>query len=397
MNDKLGCFGWAVIIIILALVIEYWYIALAIAIIAGGIYYWCRKRTAPQREINQQNRDQEITNATTAAIIPDSEAVSTGIILKNDEMPYLESSYTVNWKEQRTHTTKINYSGVTSSIRIMKGVYWRSGSVKPMNEKTTQLETIHTGRLLLTNKRLVVIDDNGSTSQVMYSGINNIVPYSDAIGVMKSRGKDVYLTGNFDTEIVAIYLLRLVTGDLDSHDETLISADNDKLTVKDVFNAAKDTDNIISRLDEENKFYDIQTTDSLLTLTDFVASYRENPEGTRQKAQEMLNSLIDTSQILFEKTGDSDYSIRQYIGDTAFETLFVQLKNGQIEYYLLDDPNFLNLTNDKGTKDIAETSDVSSISPVSPTDEIRKYKELLDDGIITQDDFDKKKKQLLGI
>ncbi|TOY85320.1 SHOCT domain-containing protein [Levilactobacillus brevis] len=111
----------------------------------------------------------------------------------------------------------------------------------------------------------------------------------------------------------------------------------------------------------------------------------------------MLNSLIDTSQILFEKTGDSDYSIRQYIGDTAFETLFVQLKNGQIEYYLLDDPNFLNLTNDKGTKDIAETSDVSSISPVSPTDEIRKYKELLDDGIITQDDFDKKKKQLLGI
>lgn len=64
---------------------------------------------------------------------------------------------------------------------------------------------------------------------------------------------------------------------------------------------------------------------------------------------------------------------------------------------MLDDPNFLNLTNDKGTKDIAETSDVSSISPVSPTDEIRKYKELLDDGIITQDDFDKKKKQLLGI
>lgn len=32
-----------------------------------------------------------------------------------------------------------------------------------------------------------------------------------------------------------------------------------------------------------------------------------------------------------------------------------------------------------------------------PTDEIRKYKGLLDDGIITQEDFDAKKKQLLGI
>ena len=33
----------------------------------------------------------------------------------------------------------------------------------------------------------------------------------------------------------------------------------------------------------------------------------------------------------------------------------------------------------------------------SPADEIRKYKALLDDGIITQEEFETKKKQLLGI
>ena len=32
-----------------------------------------------------------------------------------------------------------------------------------------------------------------------------------------------------------------------------------------------------------------------------------------------------------------------------------------------------------------------------PIEEIRKYKSLLDDGIITQEEFDAKKKQLLGI
>lgn len=32
-----------------------------------------------------------------------------------------------------------------------------------------------------------------------------------------------------------------------------------------------------------------------------------------------------------------------------------------------------------------------------PTDELRKYKQLLDDGVITQDDFDQKKKQLLRL
>lgn len=36
-------------------------------------------------------------------------------------------------------------------------------------------------------------------------------------------------------------------------------------------------------------------------------------------------------------------------------------------------------------------------SPNDPVDEIRKYKGLLDDGIITQDEFDAKKKQLLNL
>lgn len=34
--------------------------------------------------------------------------------------------------------------------------------------------------------------------------------------------------------------------------------------------------------------------------------------------------------------------------------------------------------------------------PISSADEIRKFKALLDDQIITQEEFDKKKKQLLG-
>ena len=39
----------------------------------------------------------------------------------------------------------------------------------------------------------------------------------------------------------------------------------------------------------------------------------------------------------------------------------------------------------------------SNGSPVSSADEIRKFKELLDSGIITQEEFDAKKKQLLGL
>ena len=35
--------------------------------------------------------------------------------------------------------------------------------------------------------------------------------------------------------------------------------------------------------------------------------------------------------------------------------------------------------------------------PTDPVDELRKYKELLDDGIITESEFEAKKKQILGL
>ena len=39
----------------------------------------------------------------------------------------------------------------------------------------------------------------------------------------------------------------------------------------------------------------------------------------------------------------------------------------------------------------------NSINTISAADEIRKYKELLDEGIITQEEYDAKRKQLLGL
>ena len=37
------------------------------------------------------------------------------------------------------------------------------------------------------------------------------------------------------------------------------------------------------------------------------------------------------------------------------------------------------------------------INPTSGADELRKFKQLLDEGIISQEEFDTKKKQILGL
>ena len=55
---------------------------------------------------------------------------------------------------------------------------------------------------------------------------------------------------------------------------------------------------------------------------------------------------------------------------------------------------FLYLSNIMG--DTQDSSPESS-SSLDPADEIKKYKELLDSGTISQEEFDAKKKELLGL
>ena len=45
----------------------------------------------------------------------------------------------------------------------------------------------------------------------------------------------------------------------------------------------------------------------------------------------------------------------------------------------------------------AENQKAVNPTPFSTADELKKFKELLDSGIITQEEFDAKKKQLLGL
>ena len=50
-----------------------------------------------------------------------------------------------------------------------------------------------------------------------------------------------------------------------------------------------------------------------------------------------------------------------------------------------------------GKKIINRKEQNISVNSISSADELRKYKELLDTGIITQDEFEKKKKQILNL
>ena len=51
----------------------------------------------------------------------------------------------------------------------------------------------------------------------------------------------------------------------------------------------------------------------------------------------------------------------------------------------------------KRIREVKEEKNKQATIEISSVDEIRKYKELLDDGIISNEEFEAKKKQLLGL
>lgn len=69
------------------------------------------------------------------------------------------------------------------------------------------------------------------------------------------------------------------------------------------------------------------------------------------------------------------------------------LDNIEMEEFLKDENRML----DEGLKRSASIKTPTTATNYSSADEIKKFKELLDNGIITQEEFDAKKKQLLGL
>lgn len=87
------------------------------------------------------------------------------------------------------------------------------------------------------------------------------------------------------------------------------------------------------------------------------------------------------------------------VGTSWFKGIAVATSSGKISFILLKNAKSIHkeitaLLIDRQNKKVQEKPVISS---ASNADELKKYKELLDSGIITQEEFDKKKKQLLGL
>ncbi len=91
------------------------------------------------------------------------------------------------------------------------------------------------------------------------------------------------------------------------------------------------------------------------------------------------------------------------VGTGLLKSIAVGTSSGRIHFYLIknrdevhEEISKLLSSRQKEKKSNPDTQTKIAV-PQSNADELKKYKELLDSGIITQEEFDAKKKQLLGL
>lgn len=136
--------------------------------------------------------------------------ISPGIILQKTETCHIQIN-NVGWHELRVVTQRVGYTGYSSSIKIAKGFYLRTGSYRPRSYKTEQMKLIDTGILYLTNKR-IIFAGRLKNSNIRLEKIIGFSPYSDGVEIQKDTGKSPLLTIQSNADIFCMMLGRLLNG-----------------------------------------------------------------------------------------------------------------------------------------------------------------------------------------
>jgi len=134
-------------------------------------------------------------------------ALTTDISLQKNELCYF--CIDINWLEQRTITKRVNYSGPSFRVKIAKGLSYRVGSISAQRITEDVWKIIDTGKLYLTNKRIIFMGSKGNKT-VTINKILDFNVYSNGIEIQKDSGKSPFLEFNKDTDVFAVILGKLL-------------------------------------------------------------------------------------------------------------------------------------------------------------------------------------------
>lgn len=139
-----------------------------------------------------------------------------------------------------------------------------------------------------------------------------------------------------------------------------------------------------------NKLYQFTGNDKFISFTDFGAI--EFKKQKWFKTRLILNGVKMTISNFESKGKSADYILYTMLVPAPWVKKDIQNIQNIASTY----PSMFEKSQNT-VQDTFDNTQVNNKSSSDATDELRNLKSLLDDGIITQEDFDAKKKQLLGL
>jgi len=129
------------------------------------------------------------------------------ISLPKNELCYFRVR--VKWYEKRTVTKRVNYGGPSARIKIMKGVYYRAGSMAVQSVSSEEIRLIDSGQIYLTNKRLIFTGGK-KNSNIRLNKILDIEPFSNGVEIVKDTGRSPFLEFNSRVDVFCLLLERFI-------------------------------------------------------------------------------------------------------------------------------------------------------------------------------------------
>lgn len=169
-----------------------------IAAIARSLGIVMETDARTQRDLQRMRLLWQIENGNVPTIEPD-------INLYKKEKCYF--TVAAEWLEHRKRTRSIRYSGPAVSLRIMKGVYWRAGSAKVQRVTEEVLEPVDSGRLYITDRRLIFRGQRKNTT-IRHNRILAFTPYQDGVLIEKNSGRNPIFCFENDVDLFCVILDR---------------------------------------------------------------------------------------------------------------------------------------------------------------------------------------------
>lgn len=133
--------------------------------------------------------------------------IEVGIKLQRDEKCYFDCD--VDWHEYRSVTRPVQYVGPTLRTKSARDFYCRMSDLDVQKISDDLLNYINSGRLFLTNKRLIFMGTQNNTA-IELTKILDFIPYKNGVKIQEESGKISFLVFDKDIDIFAVTLGRVI-------------------------------------------------------------------------------------------------------------------------------------------------------------------------------------------